>query len=356
MQEPDIVYSILEQMLDASPEASYKRLNPALRSTLQNCIEADLPFQKDTFERIYSGLRGGWWFGDGAGSSMGEHYYSLACRVNHSSAQQSFEQFAERPGVLWEEDSKAPERLHVGSQITWKGVCLTVTSMRKDSLVACSYKDVERDHDRLKPGSFIGYSERIITSAKRDGKATIIRVIDAPRSNGDRVLAKRLTIKYSEIAELRKTCRARVKAMVEKIAACNPDKDRARLTKEINAEHFRHFELEEIQAAFSKRVKWLASEVTVEAWRNGTGGAWLDSHDTLIRLRADRVECSNGNSISKAAAKAVLPVLLDNRKKTVDLDVRVDSYTIDRVSKDGVKIGCTRVPWPEVERIIPQLQ
>lgn len=93
----DIVFTICQSMLSESPEASYKRLNPALRSTLHNCIEADLPFQPETFRRIYNELRGHWWYGDGAGSHIGEGFYSAACNLNHASAIKSFEQFAITP-------------------------------------------------------------------------------------------------------------------------------------------------------------------------------------------------------------------------------------------------------------------
>ena len=95
----DHVFTILETLLRNSPERSYKRLNPALCSTLHDCIEADLPFLPDTFKRIYYELRGGCWFGDGAGSHHGEDFYTRAVSVNHASACISFENFAERPAV-----------------------------------------------------------------------------------------------------------------------------------------------------------------------------------------------------------------------------------------------------------------
>lgn len=356
MNKNDIVFDILERMLSHSPERSYKRLNPALRSVLGDCINADLPFHRDTFSRIYKELRGSWWFGDGAGSSIGEHYYTQACEVNHSTAQQSFEAFAARPAVLWEEDAATPRRLHVGASFTWKGRQITVTSMRKDSLVACSYKGWRSGVSGIKAGATIGYDPGyLITSSKRDGAATVLRVVKCGKSSGEREVATRLTIPYAEITELRRSARMRVKAIVDKIAVCNPDKDAEKLTKKINAGHFRHFELERIQAAFQSRKEWLASEARVIAWRQGQNGAWLDVKDVLLRVRADRVECSNGNSVSRYSASAMLPVLMQHRKQSAVLNLPLDSYQIERVNSVGVQIGCTRVPWAEIELIQPEL-
>lgn len=159
----DIVFDICQRMLANSSERSYKRLNPALRGTLANCIAADLPFQPTTFRKIYNELRGGWFFGDGAGSHIGEGFYNLACEHNHASAQQSFEKFAGRPACLWEENAKPPLRLHVGAQFTWQGYYVTVTSMRKDDLVACTYKDSSPTIRGLKVGAVICYDPEYIT-------------------------------------------------------------------------------------------------------------------------------------------------------------------------------------------------
>lgn len=349
----DIVFTILETMLRNSPEASYKRLNPALRGTLAHCIEADLPFQADTFKRINEELRGGWWFGDGAGSSAGEHYYSLACAVNHNTAAKSFEAFAERPGVLWEQDGNTPERLHVGSNMTWQGHYLTVTSMRDDSLVACSYKDTSPSYnERWRIGSTIGYDKpHVITSIKRDGKATLLRVIPAKASSGHRTIAKRFTITYAEIAEYRRTENARVKAVITEIETCDPVKDGTQLSKRISAEHFRHFQLEKINAAFAKRKGCMADEDKIAAWRSGANGAWLDIKSIVLRVRGDLVECSNGNSVSLAAVRRALPIVIDRRQSPGTLTLPLDGYTINATRSDGVKVGCTLVPWPEVEQL-----
>lgn len=361
----DIVFNILQSMLDNSPEASYKRLNPALRGTLGECISADLPFQRDTFQNIYNKLRGQWWFGDGAGSAMGEHFYTHAIHCNHASAIQSFEQFAERPGVLWEEDANIPRRLHVGVQFTWQRH-VTVTSMRSDSLVVCTYQDNPNYREGLKVGAKLGY-ESVITSVKRDGKATILRVIKAEKDTGSRIVSKRFTIPYAAIAELRKTEKARVKKIVKIIEACDPEKDGKELSHRIAGEHFRHFQLEIINAAFAKRKALVEEQMTdeqkaearqkgfqkrLDAWRNNVNGAWLDTDEIYLRVKDDLVDCSNGNSVSAASVRRALPIILDRRKKeTGPMNLPLDGHIISRIDANGVTIGCTRVPWPEIERV-----
>ena len=352
-QSKDIVFHILSSMLSASPEASYMRLNGALRGALWDCIAADLPFQEDTFKRIFNELRGRYWFGDGAGSSVGEHYYSQACELNHATACQSFEQWAGRPGVLWEETAATPARLHVGSQFAWKGFFTTVTSMRKDSLVACSY---ENDRDRiegLKVGAHVGgyRSEYVISEVKHHKSGTTLRLVKSEAESYSRIVAKRFTVSYTEIAELRKTEKARLKKVLDRIAACSPEQDGKALANEIFSEHFRHFELEKITAAFAKRKDWIVNEAGIKAWRNGANGGWLDVKENLLRVRADRVECSNGNSVSVSAVRRVLPIVMDRKRKPGELDLPLDGYRVNSVGSAGVKIDCTLVAWPEVERL-----
>ena len=352
-KKPDVVFNILETMLRNSPEASYSRLNPALRSCLGDCISADLPFLPDTFSRIYNELRGSWWFGDGAGSAMGEHYYAQAIAVNHAAAYQSFEQFAGRPGVLWEENAGLPVRLHVGAEFTWKGTFLTVTSMRADSLVACAYKEVPDSIEGIKVGATIGrYNEpHVITSVKRAGGAFLVRAVKSKLIKDDRTVSRRLTISYEEIAEFRRSEKARLKKILARIAECDPEKDAAELTKAINAEKFRHFCLEEIRAAFAKREGWVANQDRVGSWRKGRGHAWLDVKATLLRVKGDSVECSNGNRVSLASVRRALPILLDRRGDCGRLDLPLDGHTLTQIDAEGVTVGCTEVPWAEIDLI-----
>jgi len=354
MKENDIVFDILNQMLSASPEASYKRLDPALRSTLSNCIAADLPFRQDTFSRIYNKLRGDWWFGDGGGSHIGEHFYTQACEFNHASAYQSFEAFAGRPGVLWEEDIATPCRLYVGSRFTWKGYYVTVTSMRADSLVACTYKTAPDADQGITVGSKVGAYDKpyVVTSASREGsETTILHVIKASPEAYNREIARRFTIKFDEIIQCRRTAKDRLKKVLEQISKCNPEKDAATLTKRISAEYFRHWELEEVRAAFQRRKNWVANEKRIEAWRTGANGAWLDVKSILLRIKGDLVECSTGTSVSVAVVRRVLPVVMARRREFGAVNLPLDGYTVKNLKEQGVQVGCTLVPWPEVERL-----
>lgn len=356
----DIVFTVIETMLANSPEASYKRLNPALRSTLVSCIEADLPFQPDTFRRISDELRGGWWFGDGAGSHHGERFYTLACEVNHTAACISFENFAKRPAVLWEENVKTPERLHVGSQFSWQGHYVTVTSMRKDSLVACTYTDHPASVRGLRVGAELcgGWNEPtyVVTHSKKSGATFTVNAVEVKKRDRTRKVSNLFTIPYADICEFRRTSKATLKVLLSDIAACNPDKESKRLTKAVNAGHFPHWQLEAIRSAFTKRKAWKADQGRVEAWRNGENGAYLDVRENLLRVRGDRVECSNGNGISRAAAERALPVVLARRKDYGALALPLDGYQIDALKPEGVKIGCTLIAWPEVDILASRLQ
>ena len=355
--KPDVVFHICQQMLANSPEASYNRLNPALRTTLAQCISADLPFQPDTFSRIYNELRGCWWFGDGGGSHVGEHYYAHAIGVNHASAYQSFEQFAGRPGVLWEEDANIPVRLHVGSRFTWQGHFVEVTSMRQDRLVACTYKDTE-PFQGLNVGATISdYSGRqntdwVITSTSIAHSTAVLHLQKAKPNVGSRTVARRFTIRYDDIAEFRRTEKARLKKVLAKIAECDPAKDAAALTTEISDEHFRHFQLEEIKTTFNKRKDWVANQGRIEAWRSGKHDAWLDVKENLLRLKDDSVQCSNGNCVSVAAVRRALPILLARRGESWKPNLPLDGRTISKTNKEGVTVGCTYVQWTEIDLLI----
>lgn len=148
--------------------------------------------------------------------------------------------------------------------------------------------------------------------------------------------------------------------MLGKIAQCNPEQDGPALTKEINSLSLRHIDLEEIRDAFTKRKAWQEANATDEEkarkfkeniaqWRAGRGGAFLNTDNIMLRVFGEQVQCTNGNSISLATARTVLPVILDRRHANENLSLPLDSYRVERVSAEGVKIGCTLVPWEEVE-------
>lgn len=71
----------------------------------------------------------------------------------------------------------------------------------------------------------------------------------------------------------------------------------------------------------------------------------------LFPVRDDRVECSNGNGVSRAAVERALPVILARRKDYGALTLPLGGYQINALSSSGVKIGCTLIAWPEVDRL-----
>jgi hypothetical protein len=360
----DIVFDTLRQILSNCPAKSYTRLNGALYSTLYAAIGADLPFQRATFERIYRQLRGAYWFGDGAGSHIGEGFYNHAIECNHASAIQSFEAFANRPAVLWEENSAQPERLCIGARFTWKGYWVKVTSMRAVDLVACTYKDVCESPAGIDEGAIISdYRSRdnkhwLITSRKRTGTGYTLRVAPTPGDDGSSTVARRFTITYAEIAEFRRTEAKRVKAIIDAITTCNPATDAKALNKRVSDGHFRHFQLEKIKAAWTARLKDATAadkaalnQQRIQVWREGANGAYLEVEENLLRVKGDQVQCSNGNCVSVAAVRRALPVVLDHRTQSGTLTLPLDGHTIKGTDAKGVTVGCTFVRWSEVERL-----
>jgi len=67
-----------------------------LQDTLIIAIVAQMTFEKDDFQDIYSSFRGHYWFGQSSnGANMGEWFYKKAIEVNNKSAMLSYESFIE---------------------------------------------------------------------------------------------------------------------------------------------------------------------------------------------------------------------------------------------------------------------
>jgi len=74
--------------------SSYVRLNELMRNAVKLAIEAQLNFNKDDVNIIYSSCNGGYWFGANTnGKGLGDHFYSFACKVNNTSFCKSYESF-----------------------------------------------------------------------------------------------------------------------------------------------------------------------------------------------------------------------------------------------------------------------
>ena len=124
---------------------SWLRLNHAMYEAVKLAIEAGLRFDVGDFATFYSEMRGGYWFGQGDGSGMGERFYGIACKYGNDSACKSFEAWKARAPFVF-----GGSRLAVGSDLEWQDLRVTVTSFAEDgqSLTACSYKGGERKVER----------------------------------------------------------------------------------------------------------------------------------------------------------------------------------------------------------------
>jgi len=88
----------------------------------------------------------------------------------------------------------------------------------------------------------------------------------------------------------------------------------------------------------------------LEAWVSGEPARqWF--RDVRLRVRGNRVETSTGQSASLDSVRKVLPVVLRRRNSFGPVqNLMVDSFPVVEQSTEGVKVGCTLVPWGEVER------
>lgn len=123
------------KILDAlwnQPRGSWSRLNRTMRRGLFLAVEAKLEFLPGDFERIEGAYRWGRWIGaDGI-----EDLYAKACETPNPSAWKALERHLKRKPILY-----LSKRLHVGSEVVWKGLSATVTFMDSAGrhFVACGY-------------------------------------------------------------------------------------------------------------------------------------------------------------------------------------------------------------------------
>jgi hypothetical protein len=110
---------------------SWARLNSSMAGAVTLAISAGMTFALDDFSEIYSGMRGGHWFGVSGADMMGEEFYFLAVELRHLSACKSFEQWKGREPMIF-----SGNRLAVGSDLKWNGFHFRVTSINKNGIVA----------------------------------------------------------------------------------------------------------------------------------------------------------------------------------------------------------------------------
>ena len=260
-------YTAVRHVYDKSPGRSWRRLNGALHDTLAAAIIAHLSFLPDDFAAIRNDMNGAYWMGDGAGSALGDGYYSLAVGCAHTPACISFERYAGRPAALWSEDNKTPQRLHVGSEFTWKAQKLTVTSINLNYLVACSYRGVSYgERDALHIGQFERLGDRNyrqIKDIKREllgGDSVTIRFGSPVENPYSRKVERVVKITFDEMAAKRKEYEANRRLALKDIAGADTAgalEAVARRLSSIGLDGYRHFDIEDFRAAISQREKAL---------------------------------------------------------------------------------------------------
>ena len=111
-------------------------------------------FDLEDFQYIAENYRFGYWGGID-GKLLGERYYAIAVMANNIAAAKSFEAWKKRKPFIsqnvkaWNIDTRKSCRLHLGSEISWKGEDVTVTSFSEDGkfIIACSYKERPKEDD-----------------------------------------------------------------------------------------------------------------------------------------------------------------------------------------------------------------
>lgn len=124
---------------------SWTRLNQSMAGALRLAIEGGLRFNEADFSQINADFDGYRWIGE----DYGEYMYTIACSARHSrsvpnlSAARAYEHWRGRKPFLWQK-----KRLAVGSQFSWDGASVVVTSFndKQDELIACAYHAYPNNH------------------------------------------------------------------------------------------------------------------------------------------------------------------------------------------------------------------
>lgn len=254
-------YRTVKMIYDYSPGRSWQRLNGALFQTLNAAITAHLSFEPGDFAALRADMNGHYWMGNSVGSVCGESFYIHAVGTRHTPACISFEQYAERPAAIWAEDVKTPERLCIGSRFTWNGIKVTVTNMRTDHLIACSYKDwIDED---LAEGSITYFHDgyRKIDKLRRLGVGGELGIkFSGIVPQPDRKPHRVFKITYEQLAARRKEHDAFRKKLLKEIA----DADSVGVLEKIaqvSKEQCRPFDIVDFHEAFRERMKALRAAV-----------------------------------------------------------------------------------------------
>ncbi len=383
---------------------SHRQKNHTMQSALTIAIESGMIFHEGDISKIYSRFRAGWWIGGNA-----ESYYANACSSGNTSACVAWETHWERPLLAWPEKTAKPERLHIGSQITWQGLTLKVTSFNDDGqyLIACGHRRPvvpenfmePWDLRRLASGEIVGKviydhencCHRRILYSKVTPEGHLIRHFGPDLKGEDpkkEIETRRIKIPYADLLAERRKCDARVRDWKKRMEAALTVEALEIVGAECGASHreqaFRHFDLETLNAAAGKQKRKLLDalalmERTAEMVRARERHAaqmkemlprWLAGESVPInyfeisphqlRIFGDSVEVTNGNSVPLSEARATLTFARSRRSKgwtrNPSKPVHCSGHELKEITADHVIIGCTTLLWTEIDRITPQLQ
>jgi hypothetical protein len=362
---------------------SWTRLNCVLREAMQGLITSGVKFEVDDVDDALSNFGGSYW-------ASCESWYSSACGGDGSggnlSATISLEKHLDRTPFIWAERTKTPERLHVGSELTWKGERVTVTSFddKAKTLTACSYQnekdsDDEND-DQVGQRSYILGNYRIVEARTDYEDGSFVARFGPKVEYETRKVKKRFCITNEEMQTVRADydARRRKHEKAIKAAATLDELDAAKEAAQAEGQTaYRHFDLEIIGAAIEARREAITDALSEaeaeihaehEAQKSQARMAqWLVGEDVKpyfsgiiqLRIKGSFVECSNGNKVSLDAAFKTLPLVHRCREKGWERNGQVhdvDAFRLERIDERGVLIGCTLISWQEVDRFTPILK
>lgn len=383
---PSEAYTFMRATFEAfvdNRKVSHRRRGYAMMQSLRNAIEYGLKFAPQDFTNLAENMDLVAWFG----ADCESHIYSLAANHNPT-ALASYHAWRRFTPYLWAENGARRIPLHVGSRFTWKGHKVTVTSLNDSRLVAVSYSGYMHrgscpDDDEFKVGNRIFFTKgyHVVTFSKKEGDTVLLKLgPDAPyqRIAPDR----RFSITRAELDAEHEKFSGNLKRVLKAIADAETLEDLDAVQERFtDAKDFRHFDTETIRFKFSARYTQITRSMTdeqrfrrteaqnikrranLDRWVAGETVplAIVDDESVRLRIKGDRVEVSNGNHVSVAAAREALPrlLLLRHVRWTPEpgAPFEIDLFTIRSTHPEhGVQIGCTLIPWPEVERLETLLQ
>lgn len=316
------------------PRKSWRRLNAAMSAILFAAVRGGARFHEDDFITICAETNAGRWIGE-----AWEHLYALACGgergTDNPSAAIAIEKHRKRPAWLWPQ-TRTPSRLFVGAEILWEGERLSVTSLAADSLVACQHMNRQ-----------------------------VVRRVRITREAMEEVRKAADDLRKSLEKPIREAADA--ETLLAAMAAVKP-----------RARELRHFDIEILREAYEKRDEEMGraasrqvnaeyearrareraeEPLAIEHWRGGDASYENRYfHRVACRVKDGHVETTTGHRATVAGVRKLLPFVFKHRKgwqpKDAAEPLKLDgSFPLHSISVQGVTVGCTLVPWPEVEKV-----